>query len=359
MKFLFIKGDSLRNVRLNKFISCLTRIGHAVSFWGWDRASTNQTDDRLAECRYLCSGGEFGKSAIWRYPIWMCKVFWAVLFRRGIKECQIVAVNFDSALPVCLAGLIRRVRFIYEIRDEFALSYNFPSWLKRCILAIDHWIIRRARFVLHVDTNRITYDKGKFVVIENAPEDYWNGRDRSYANMRPIFAVVGNLSHGRGLKEICKFAKRNKHVTILVAGTLYDQESRNILKTIENMIYKERMPQKELFRCMENCCGIFSLYDPSLEINRLAASNKVYDAMMMGIPVITNKDVQNSKYIHEMGVGIIVDYEYNESWRALESKDFMQRAVRIGSKGRQLYLAKYQFDRMIEERFIPAVLKYS
>lgn len=71
------------------------------------------------------------------------------------------------------------------------------------------------------------------------------------------------------------------------------------------MTYYDRMPQAELFDKLIDCCGIFSLYDPKLEINRLAASNKVYDAMMLGIPVITNPEVTNSVLLKNMGLALL------------------------------------------------------
>ena len=355
MEFLFIKGDTVRNVRLSKFIACLSKMGHDVSFWGWDRSSLSQGDERLRDCRYLFRGGGFGHKVMLYYPLWMVKLFFTVLLSNYSRGKKIVAVNFDAALPVAIAACIRRDKFIYEIRDEFALSYKFPGIIKRMIKAIDHWIIRRSEFVIHVDANRITYDKGKYVVIENSPEDYWHGCQRDYDKVERVIAVIGNLSWGRGIESISTFAEKNPAFKILVVGTYYDDRTKSRLDNLRNVIHKERMPQQELFKEMECCCAIFSLYDPALEINRLAASNKVYDAMMMGIPVVTNREVVNAKSIADEGVGLVVDYEYNDTWRNLEQDDFLEVVKRMGQKGRRLYLEKYQFDKMIADRFIPMV----
>ena len=106
---------------------------------------------------------------------------------------------------------------------------------------------------------------------------------------------------------------------------------------------------------MTNCCAIFSLYDPSVEINRLAASNKVYDAMMFGIPVITNKEVINSGFIKEHHIGFVIDYDYNETWACLTNGDFLVNVQKMGSNGRDLYLNKYQFSELVKQRLLPVL----
>lgn len=355
MEFLFIKGSSPRDVRISKYVSCLTRMGHAVSYWGWDRTAQNPIDERLKECRFVFFGGGFGKRTLLFYPLWILKLFFCLLFDGRLKEREIIAVNFDAALPTCLACFIRRKRFTYEILDEFALSYKFPKILKSIIRVIDHWIIRRAKLLIHVDRNRITYDKSACIVIENAPEDYWRGKERDYDSIGRTFAVTGSLSMGRGIGSICKFAEACPDISLLVVGRFVDEDAKRCVSALKNVICHEYIKQQELFGMMEKCCGVFSLYDPSIEINRLAASNKVYDAMMMGIPVITNKEVLNAEYIAKNGVGIVVDYNYDDTWKVLSDKDYLSRAKDIGRVGRKLYLEKFQFQAMLEQRLMPAL----
>ena len=355
MDFLFIKGDNPQDVRMSKYIACLSEMKHNVSFWGWDRKNNSPKDVRLCKCRYLYRGGGFGGNVAFRYPIWMVKLFFAMLFSSELNRNEIVAVNFDAALPVYIACILRRKKYVYEILDEFALSYKFPKIIKKMLSWIDHCIMRNAKLVIHVDENRVTYEHCNHIVIENAPEDYWHGKDRDYKTLQNTFAVVGCLAEGRGITSICDFVANNEQVHLLVVGTFWDAQTEARVKAMPRVKCLAKMPQQDLFKVMEECCAIFSLYDPSLEINRLAASNKVYDAMMMGIPVITNKEVINSEYIKENGVGIVVDYVYNNSWDVLAERDFKEKAVVIGKAGRKLYLEKYQFHAMLEQRFLPAL----
>ena len=74
--------------------------------------------------------------------------------------------------------------------------------------------------------------------------------------------------------------------------------------------------------------------------------------MMLGIPVITNREVINSKFIERQNIGIVINYKYDSSWDILSSKDFLDIASKFGQNGRELYLQEYQFDKMLKNRLI-------
>lgn len=113
------------------------------------------------------------------------------------------------------------------------------------------------------------------------------------------------------------------------------------------------MPQEKLFELMLSCCAIFSLYNPAIEINKLAASNKVYDAMMLGIPVITNKEVINSKFILENKIGFVINYECDATWDILINDNFLDMCKTLGKNGRKLYLKDYLFGNLVKNRLLP------
>ena len=276
-----------------------------------------------------------------------------LLFLKNIRQYHIVAVNFDSALPVFFASRLRRFPYVYEVLDEFALSYNFPKPIKKIAQSLDHLAMRHAKFVIHVDTNRVNYDKCRSVIIENAPFDFYEGKEKNYDSLAHSFAIIGHLSEIRGIDSILLFAKNHPEISFIMIGGIKSSKYKSMLQDYPNISYHPFMEQRKVFELIQNCCGIFSLYAPTTEINRLAASNKVYDAMMLGVPVITNQEVLNSKFIKEHEIGIIVDYVCNETWDFLVADDYLQIAQKLGKNGRALYLKKYRFDLMLTERFFP------
>lgn len=357
-KIIFIKSDMHDNVRLQKFFLFCKAQNFDYEFWGWNRTKRILPDnDNEDNIKYIlnCNTG----STIFlpfQYILWMLVLFFRLFILRHKQQYNLMAINFESALPCFLMSLFFKMDYLYEIRDEIALSYHFPKIIRRIILWLDHRIMHRAFRVIHVDANRITYKDCKWVIIENSPYDFFEGKERTYENLKLRFAVVGYLTTMRGIKQIYQFAYDNPDIDFLVAGKFEDSDIRDSFQNLSNVLYYERMPQKELFELEQNCCAVFSLYDVSLEINRLAASNKVYDAMMLGIPVITNPDVINSSQIKARGTGFFVNYNYDETWDVLRSPDFLKVAIEKGKLGRKIYLKEYQFDLLLKRHFL-SILK--
>lgn len=349
---LYIKGDNANNVRLAKCLTFFKGKDIKTLFWGWNRMPNKSKTSK--DVKYLLTGGGYGsKKLILYYSIWMMKLFFKILLLKKIKNYNVIAVNFDAALPVYLASKIRRNKYYYEIHDEFSLSYNLSGFWLNVIRGIDRRIMRNAETVIHVDENRVTYNQCKSIVIENSPIDFFKGNEPDYSNRSKTFAVIGMLSRQRGIDEILNFAKDNIQYTFFVIGKRYNYT--NPLLKLPNVVCKNFMLQNELFDLLRSCCGIFSLYDTSLKINKFAASNKVYDAMMLGIPVITNKEVMNSVFVEQNKIGIIIDYKYNSSWFKLLENDYIKNAIKMGKTGRKIYLKRFQFDKLLENKLVPVL----
>ncbi len=352
---IYVKGSEINDVRLQKFLKFFVDIKSDISFWGWSRLKDKKPMDGV-KTSYLLAGGGYGKKwkLLFYYPLWVLVLFVKCL-RTNLKDRVIIAIDFDSALSVYFASKFKKINYLYEIYDDFALRYRFPTFLKKFVHKVDTKIMKKSRWVIHVDANRVLFKDCNWMVLENTPTDIFEAKQRNYDEVENLFAVIGHLSKERGLTSIYEFAKRNTQIRFLVVGRFIEEKDRSDFKALPNVEYYDYMLQGELFKKMRRCCAIFSLYDPSIEINRLAASNKVYDAMMFGIPVITNKDVINSGFINENDLGFVVDYSYNNSWDCLTLNNFMDKVKEKGIKGRNLYLQKYQFKDLVVQRLLPVL----
>lgn len=352
---VYIKGSDIYDVRLQKFLKFFVERKADLSFWGWSRLKEKKSMQGVKE-EYLLSGGGYGKKSklFFYYFLWVFVVF-VKCIKTDLKDKIVIAIDFDSALAVYLASRLKKINYIYEVYDDFALRYKFPGFIKKLVHKIDIRVMNKSKCVLHVDENRVLYKDCKWVVVENTPSDVFNGEQRKYDEIDNYFAVIGHMSKERGLIPILDFIKHNPNLRFLVVGRFIDESMQEKFVAQSNVDYYNYMPQSELFKKMGRCCAIFSLYDPSIEINRLAASNKVYDAMMFGIPVITNKEVINSGFIKQNNLGFVIDYNYNESWSCLTSDTFMDKVKEMGTNGRNLYLNKYQFSELVKQRLIPVL----
>lgn len=361
MKVLLVKASNCRDVRLQKYIKTLGRDKETtiMSFLGWYRTSESDSYAELLNQRhYLLRGFSENTSLIvvgniiwlFRSFLWIC--------RNGNKFDCIYCADFEGALPVWLSRMFGcRTPFIYDVYDEFSLRYKMPKQLARIINFIEARLRRSAKLVIHVDNSRKSeLDSGANVmVIENSPLDFFKGKYISpqFNLSSPEFAVTGYLTDRRGMNAIAQYVKDNPSYRFFIAGRFKDPKLKEKFMSFPNVEMTEFMMQEDLFDRIKSCNGIFSLYDPVVEINIRAASNKLYDAMMLGLPVITNREIDASKFVENKSIGITIPYEYDKKvWG--EKIDLLldsEILLSCGVNGRSLFEKDYNFPKKARRAF--------
>lgn len=333
--------------------------GYITSYRGWPRTKAANTDKPEVfdySKAILVGGGEANSKLPFIYPIFIIKLFFNLLFSKRLKDKLIYCINFETGFATWLTSYFRRVNYIYDIWDELAMSHNFPRCVVKALNYFDHRIRKRAHTYIHVDKSRYSnVDKGlnNSIILYNSPEDFYKNTiiTKDYAK---CFAVTGWLNETRGLHSIYNFAKSHQDYKFIVAGKFHDKNIEALYLSLPNVTLYDFMPQAELFKKIENCSGIFSLYDPRIPINKLAASNKLYDAMMLAIPVIVNKGLVAAEFVEENNIGYVVDYDYNQSWEPIvKSSD--ADIKQMGMKGREIYLSRYEFSSMVDKILLPKI----
>ena len=93
-----------------------------------------------------------------------------------------------------------------------------------------------------------------------------------------------------------------------------------------------------------------ALYDLNVPLNRVSMSNKHFEAMMCGIPLITNA---GRELINEVDYGIMVGYnDVNQIKEAVGClRDDIELRRRLGNNGRKAFLQKYNWTIMEQELY--------
>lgn len=356
---LIIKNAHFNNTKLRKYAKVFIKNNYDLHFVGWKRKdSEEESSPNFKSVRFLHRGGGYGFNKIRlaiNYIVWMTKLFFFAINKKNIKSVDhIFLTDFDVAFPFYLAKFINRdLNYFYEIRDDFALRYKFPNFVKRLVSSIDAKVKKSSRFVIHVDESRIRQGDTEYIVVKNTPFDFYNGFQSPSHKLK--IAVIGHLSKIRGLEQILIFANDNPEIEFIFAGVeIFDSEIKSKISELKNIRVYKRMQQQDLFKIIYDCSGIFSIYDPNLEINLKAASNKLYDAMMLGIPVIVNNEILAANFVRQNNLGFLVDYEYNDSWKVLASSLKDKVLVRdIGFNGRKIFENDLDFLSICENKLIP------
>ena len=346
----FIKNSAcVGHARVQKFINFFENHGFKTKNIIWSRDSKSESNDIV-----ILSGGGYGGARLaFKYVIWVTKLTVFLLkLKTKKKDNFFFAIDFDSAIACYLASRVRpEITYIYDIHDEFAIRYKFPDFLRRMIMKIDQVVRKSSLITVHVDHSRVGIEDVNYTVIQNITTDIYPTINKRLKTSKRTFVVSGLLCAQRGLESLYQFAFHHPECSFIVAGNITDHVAEKFIAS-SNVDYRGYIPQHELLQLSASATAVFSLYDPSIEINRLAASNKLYDAMMLGIPVITNRGIAASDFVNTHQIGIVVPFNYCSDWEILASID-LTKLQNIGKNGRKLYEAEFCGSGSFEGRSIP------
>ena len=107
--------------------------------------------------------------------------------------------------------------------------------------------------------------------------------------------------------------------------------------------YKGFLPNYDDYqRAIIDTDALIAVYTREIIGNQVTMHNKTLEAMMGGIPIITNL---SPEFVREIGFGIIVEYgNIDEITSAIKRlRDDPELRKRLGSNGRKAFLQKYNW----------------
>ncbi len=339
--------------RLAKEAGTLARAGYEVHAVLWDRKRAfpaEETRNGVHVHRYQLRAPEGQPDLVRLLPRW-----WGYAFRRiaSLRPDIVHAVDFDTSLPAYAAARIAGAKVVYDIFDFYAemvvadLSPRFRALLAKRERAM----IDKADLVILPDLRRKVQlgaaRPKRLLEIMNVPEE------------RPVAVSAGNSSHfvlfyggmiakDRGLMDLVA-ACETTGARLIAAGHGPDEAGLlNMIETSPASTYLGTIPYEEVLERTATCDAVAALYDPSVPNNRLAAPNKLFEAMMFSKPVLVSEGTAAADIVREVGCGIVVRYGDREALkRALESLMLSPaNSAAMGSRGRAAFETKYNWNAM-------------
>ena len=78
--------------------------------------------------------------------------------------------------------------------------------------------------------------------------------------------------------------------------------------------------------------------------------------MMLGIPVIVNFGILAADYVEKNGIGYVVNYLYDETWKILHDRA-LDRIEFMGNNGREIYYSNYELTFQLDSKLLPILKK--
>ncbi len=349
---------------MERIARALSSFGYYVTILGWDRSGHLPVQFTLDEQTVpiqvirLPIIAPFGRGLSnlpnllrWQWG----SLKWLVTHRRDYD--LIHACDFDTILPALTCRQLWGKLVIYDIFDFYADHLRAtPKALKRLARAIDLHAISRADAIILADDSRwaqISGAKPKLsAVIYNSPNEIsLLAGDNQEACGESLLRVayIGLLQVERGLYQMLEVMTGHPEWHLDLAGFGGDEEQICAQAAmLQNVTWHGRVPYERALQISQSADVLFATYDPAIPNHRYASPNKLFEAMLLGKPIIVARETNMDRMIQQADCGIVVDYG---DVPALEStllrlQSDIELRHRLGHNARQAYERHYSWAEM-------------
>jgi glycosyltransferase involved in cell wall biosynthesis len=343
---LVASNSIIRNPRIWKTISSLQK-KYEVSVLGWNREGISSQDINMynAPLKLLRVKAPFGKpSLIVYYPL-----FWGwTLFSLFKSRPKVVhTIDFDTLLPCLLYKFTLRKKLVYDVHDRYG-GYVPPkySWLHNIIDLAEELLSKQADVLVTVSRkvqSTFRYRPKQSEIIMNLSEEY--DFDKSELEHNDLTLVyTGLICKDKGLDILFEVVNGLEGVRLVLAGRIEDSQLLHEMLRLPNVRYEGLLRRNDSLKLEASSDVMVVLYDLQYRKNQLSSPNKIFEAMMCGIPLITNME---QTLVKEAGCGIIVEYDIDQVRGAvikLRDNSYMRKT--LGENGRKAFVEKYNWDFM-------------
>lgn len=292
---VIIRSSSIINTsRVTKIARSLNK-RYSILVLGWNRDGiSNQSRKNFdAELRLFNLKAPIGKPTLILYfPLfWL----WTFFSLAGCRPQVVHACYLDSVIPCYIYKAIFRKKLVFDVCDRYALAY-IPSkfkMLSHLVSSLEEFFIKRADLVVTVGQKLLGTFRSKpknCTVIMNCVEDTaYKDNTNSRGNSHLFrLAYTGNIRRDRGIETILKAVEDLDGIELVLAGRIIHKEIGDKILRSPNVNYNGLLLPNEALVLEKNSDAIIALYNLRFKQNYYAMPNKLFEAMMCQLPIITN-----------------------------------------------------------------------
>lgn len=360
-----VKSDPIINQSSIRAIQIIKSLGKRYSIigLGWNRKSdpllNKESNLQLFNLKAPYGFEPYGPVRLILYfPIFWIWVFAKLVYHR---PKAVHACDLSTILPCFLYKVLFRKKLVFDILDRYGMTYIPKN--RNIFLKTMHAIVNSVEedFAKTSDVLTTVSDKMLFsfskkprnsITIMNCPEENLivSSKQKSNSNRFQIL-FTGAIRKGRGLEAICDIVSGLKDTELVITGKIKDANLQERISEIDNIKYKGFLDRNNLLNLESDSDVMIALYDLKLQSQyEYGMANKILEAMMCGIPVITNI---SQELIDDTKCGIIVEYDNIDQIKSaiVTLRDDPSLRKLYGNNGRKAYLEKYNWTLMEEKLF--------
>lgn len=299
-RLLYLSLNDGTDTRIAKEVATLSR-SFAVTFVGVRQENNGSNHLPASVQQVVIPGRRRGGLTLLRLAF--------LVHRLGPGRFDTVHVVNENLLLVLAPLLLAGRNVVLDVFDSMFLKSSRALRLLRWPL---QWLAHTlADTVLVTDEDRRhlipKIFRANVRVLPNYPSDPGALPSRRVAaptdTLRIFFS--GSLSNGRGIPFLEALLSACSTTEVVAAGWIYDEAARKLCAR-DRVTYLGVLTAAEAARVSRGCDYILCLYSPDIPNNIHASPNKIYDAALLGVPVIINTEVKAASFVRERGLGVVL-----------------------------------------------------
>ena len=240
-----------------------------------------------------------------------------------IRPNLIYSCDLDTLLPSLLYSKLRKVPIIYDQFDPFSSRLQI-SKINIIIDKMENSLANQCN--IRITANKLRNpDSSKKTWIEVKNEfPFQTEETEKFHNFTSIYAGV--LQPDRGLEDLLVVFSNYPNSKLLIIG--FGPLEAKIIEHAEkfdNIEFLGKMPHTKVISIAAKCDIYFALYNPKKFNNSLTASNKLFEAVSLKVPMITSKGTGLGDIVESNQLGYAVEYgNHNEIIDAIKQIKIMK-----------------------------------
>lgn len=293
-------GDIAHDGRVKKEIRSLKSQGHEVILI-YSASKQKQPDNSLGIRTILIPKNSGGStfSILFRNLLFYRKV------RRTLKKIKPDYVHCNDLNTFVMSFFrLKGVKYVYDAHE---MNMGIPALFKEYILtSLENSLIRRAHAVIVPQADRLNLIRMKYELVpeklfllENFPSritrnrtDFFTSEYDFHPNGRTVLSYSGVIDEARCIKEIILAMQYVENAVLFIIGNIdkaYKESLEKIIqdKNLADRIFMKPLAKQEKVLSIAQSTDIgICLYRPTSINNYFSASNKIYEYLSSGTPVI-------------------------------------------------------------------------
>ncbi|ALV63887.1 Glycosyl transferase, group 1 [Thermococcus sp. 2319x1] len=329
--------------RVYKEAKSLAKHGHEVIVIAWDREGKYPKEE-VIDCIKIIRFGPKSKYGnlldfALKLPLFYLRTLKFIL-RHDYDAIH--THDFDTAILGLLAKILRRKKWIYDVHDLyytfFSMEGEKENFLEKLIQRLDMFLAKSSNVVIVATQSiggkyeglREYYIKSginpeKIVTIWNVPEVESFLKHEELNLKKPKKFTIGFIGSQRTISNFIRLfeaVKNEKNSKILFVGTgkVAEELKRTVKEKYRNLDIEfiGSVPYKLIPNYYKLCNVMYAYYPPRENVKR-AIAIKVFEAAILGIPVIVNADSLMEDFVKKYRCGATISTPtVNDVQRALE-----------------------------------------